>query len=741
MSPCGDRPRLQSLASPAAVGAPPTSADLWAELPHEFQRCVFVVDEEPFSSVIYNYDYITSRTIDCSGLPLAMQRELAWWLYSLFECGELVSPIALTIWRHLIPGINAARNGRGEQTAESFLDLSFDTWMAGARRSYYDRYGKLPGPSFARNYEHILRRVLAALRIRYSTVEWWRQDVWDPKHDRRIPLGKHEALGSSRIDFAVIPQPWLRDAMRWFLAVELERGRYRWSSIMGFRTHLRHFSRFLAGEGIDTPSLCTEPSELRGVALRYLAFIRQARSPRAHTPLSPRTIGGLQATVAQLYAFMLDHKQEAAALLGEPGWLELSDAYGRLWRDSELRHVRRREKPADHIEPAPLSEIVEHLDILGMPTTQTKPVLIDGERTEVAGIGDPQAMRAYLLAVLTGRRINEILMMDFDPIESVPGIAGEPAVDEDAMVARLRYQQTKIEGAQSTILVEQAVVNIVHEQQRWLLEHGMRQLAGISRARSDGGPLAPGAKPAYLFLMMQRNRLGLRPYSRTTLGMRLTSLSRILRIRDSQGHLVDFQRTHRLRHTKATELLNAGVPVHVVQRYLGHRSPEMTMRYAHTLAKTHEREFLRLTKINRDGRQLDLDPRDIYEMVQLDKRTDRILPNGLCLLPPRQVCNRGNACLTCDQFATDASYLPEHEQQLGKLVDLIEQRQTLFEQRTGQPMSEENVWLEVRRREQRVLDQIITTLTSPELSESAHSVRGAGIAARLPDPANGTPGT
>jgi hypothetical protein len=52
-------------------------------------------------------------------------------------------------------------------------------------------------------------------------------------------------------------------------------------------------------------------------------------------------------------------------------------------------------------------------------------------------------------------------------------------------------------------------------------------------------------------------------------------------------------------------------------------------------------------------------------------------------------------------------------------------------------MSEENVWLEVRRREQRALGRIITTLTNPELSESTRSVRGAGIAARLPDPAGG----
>jgi integrase len=41
-----------------------------------------------------------------------------------------------------------------------------------------------------------------------------------------------------------------------------------------------------------------------------------------------------------------------------------------------------------------------------------------------------------------------------------------------------------------------------------------------------------------------------------------------------------FSQTHRLRHTRATELLNDGVPIHVVQRYLGHKSPEMTMRYA-----------------------------------------------------------------------------------------------------------------------------------------------------------------
>jgi hypothetical protein len=143
--------------------------------------------------------------------------------------------------------------------------------------------------------------------------------------------------------------------------------------------------------------------------------------------------------------------------------------------------------------------------------------------------------------------------------------------------------------------------------------------------------------------------------------------------------------------------------VHVVQRYLGHLSAEMTMRYAHTLRETHE----------------------------LGKRTDRVLPNGLCMLPPRQTCNRGNACLTCDKFTTDASYLPEHEQQLEKLSELIAQRQAAFRARTGEDMTGSNVWLEQRLTEQRALEKIITVLRDPQLAEQPdQAVRGPGTTAR-----------
>jgi hypothetical protein len=47
-----------------------------------------------------------------------------------------------------------------------------------------------------------------------------------------------------------------------------------------------------------------------------------------------------------------------------------------------------------------------------------------------------------------------------------------------------------------------------------------------------------------------------------------------------------------------------------------------------TLASTAEREFLAMVKIGRDGREIGMDRRDMLDLVQLDRRTDRILPNG-----------------------------------------------------------------------------------------------------------------
>ena len=139
--------------------------------------------------------------------------------------------------------------------------------------------------------------------------------------------------------------------------------------------------------------------------------------------------------------------------------------------------------------------------------------------------------------------------------------------------------------------------------------------------------------------MMNRN--GDRPYNAGQFRRLLTELAARAGIRDSGGRVIDLQRTHAFRHTAATSLLNAGVPLHVVQRWLGHLTPAMTMHYAQTLAETAEAEFLRYRKITSDGRDTELNPEDLYDMLQLDPRTDRILPHGYCMLPPGKAATAG----------------------------------------------------------------------------------------------------
>ncbi len=59
---------------------------------------------------------------------------------------------------------------------------------------------------------------------------------------------------------------------------------------------------------------------------------------------------------------------------------------------------------------------------------------------------------------------------------------------------------------------------------------------------------------------------------------------------------------HTLRHTFATEFLNAGMRLECLQVILGHRSIEETLRYAQLTDKTREKEYFRaMSKIERRG--------------------------------------------------------------------------------------------------------------------------------------------
>ncbi|YCN58167.1 tyrosine-type recombinase/integrase [Rhodococcus erythropolis] len=134
----------------------------------------------------------------------------------------------------------------------------------------------------------------------------------------------------------------------------------------------------------------------------------------------------------------------------------------------------------------------------------------------------------------------------------------------------MRYQQTKVESKVTpTIPVDEEIVTIIRAQQK----HAREIMAHFGNR---------DVTPKYFFLCATRNRLGDKPYPMPTMHLRFSRLTSLLNISDSVGRQVAVSKTHRLRHTAATNLINAGVPLHVVMRYFGHVSPDMSLHYAVT---------------------------------------------------------------------------------------------------------------------------------------------------------------
>jgi integrase len=685
---------------------------LWSAMPEPMRLTRFAESSVPIEyAAAFCQDGTWRAGVDLSQTPQPMRRELAWSVFRIIEMGGRIPTPTLSM---LVRRLGEVAADRGRAPA-SLLDLSVADWCRHIQQTVHRRTGRLPAPATMRTVGGLLARMVRLLLIALDTGPWWDRDRWDPVGDPRIPLREHEPMGRYAVRFDTISTGWLRRAAQWHCKIGLETASLTWSSVHRRVSAIKQFDEFLHGRDVAGPWLADHPAGVRALMLDYLGHLRgrHIRPGRrgAGQRLSQASIQRQASEIEQFYVAMADNNQAAAAALGEPGWLQLGPQHAGFYRRGELPGKQQPHLGRQVIDAEALSRIMAGLELLGTPIEQ-------------GGFGDEQAMRISLLVALLGRRVSEICLLDPDPLEPllpaapvVPG--GEDAGERSqAPAAKLRYQQTKIDGAPNTILVHAEVVAIIGEQQRWaaryFAEHG-----------------AAGARPKYLFLAPVMNRNGDRPYSANSLREALSKLAARLDVRDGTGTLVDFNRTHRFRHTVATNLLNGGVPLHVLQRYLGHLTPTMSMVYAETLQSTAEAEFLRYRKITADARDLDIDPRDLYDLLELDRRTDRILPNGWCLLPPRQVCAKGNACLTCDKFATDASFLPELRAQQDRTEKLITERHTAFRARTGREMSEDNVWLVGRRQEHDALGRVILTLERTRLADgTTQAIRGAGVQAR-----------
>jgi site-specific recombinase XerD len=117
---------------------------------------------------------------------------------------------------------------------------------------------------------------------------------------------------------------------------------------------------------------------------------------------------------------------------------------------------------------------------------------------------------------------------------------------------------------------------------------------------------------------------------------------------------------HRFRHTLATQSINLGMSLDAIAALLGHRSLDMTRRYARIANHTVAAEYARVTaqvEALYTGENLTPDSEG-PAMRLLRAEHHRLLANGYCQRPAVLDCRYESICETCVHFATSIEFHP-----------------------------------------------------------------------------------
>ena len=665
---------------------------LWADLPPLWRGPVIGPGIEDWEMLTENGD----RRIDLSGLPDPFGAELAWMAHWQALDGTRSSVLAINQLANIL------RRAIAENHPFPASIRALDWQSASALQGWFyaRRWGRLPNPGSRSRLRIVFRFARLALIARCQDGPWWALDDWHPRCDPRIPLSEREPLANYGCSPGLITQPWLREAVKWQLGTALESGTLRWTTISQSRLKsLRRFDNWLTS-CFDDPSDVL--ADLARAPEHAAAFGRWTTDPsnrmtreadRRHytKPAGARAVNDDLRAIAELFSFIAANPVEARRLFGPSPWQQVTDTHAATWFRQVSRIPRQPTLTDRHyVDDHALEQIPAALPLLGLARDQQMPIIRgDGRQVSAAGLDDPQAMRMILLQILTGRRSSEIRTCAFDCLSP----ASETNIDlaDGERLARFQYAQSKIDIAPDTILVDREVTAVITEQQQWIRDQ------------------FPGSTPRFLFIQRTGNRRGDKAYPSGTYNWMLREFSSIVAITDSAGRFLQLSHTHRFRHTKLTRLAELGLPIHVLQRYAGHATPTMSMHYIAHREQHAEQAFLATAKLKADGTRV-MFSRDDHDSLHLFDRADRILPNGWCLLPPLQTCDKGNACLTCSVFVTDQSHNQALARQLQDTEELINRTNVAFEERHGMPMPADNVWLSQRRAEHEALTRLMATI-------------------------------
>lgn len=482
------------------------NATLLEELPLQCRGAYFTRANMPahwLEAILENQESYRRReksvALDFRELPSSIVAEFAWSIERQAQLGMRVSAQYTT---KLARQIALVLTDPHHACISSLLDLPRDEWLREISRIRIETGSSLAAHQ-VRELATVLGRILDLLVHAYHRGEWWHPDVWNPLLDTRIPLREHEPLRHSVVNFSHLTTPWLRAAAKWWLSRQLERQVYTWSTIHTRQKNLVWFQNYLELNGHDGPCIVDDQTHLGPWVQGFRRWV--ARQKARTGPAKGSTISAVQRRAAmtapeQLYRFLFEEQHAAAHSLDEPRWLRLQPQHAVLFRFGDKPSGPKTPPPDAVLSDAVISRIAEHSDLLGRAKVE-------------GGFGDDQLVRILGLLIQTGRRVREITALSYDPLLAVP------FPDLNGHAARLRYQQTKIITDDSTILVDQEIVDLIRKQQDYALAFMSRQGK-------------PDLKPKYLFLARNQNRNGDRPYPMSLLHIRLRQFSDRIDLRD-----------------------------------------------------------------------------------------------------------------------------------------------------------------------------------------------------------------
>jgi integrase len=261
----------------------------------------------------------------------------------------------------------------------------------------------------------------------------------------------------------------------------------------------------------------------------------------------------------------------------------------------------------------------------------------------IARLPNPSSRHAVTLLIRTGLRTIDATRLPFDPV--VMDAAGAPV---------LLYYNHKLKR-EAALPIDGTVLDAIRAQQPL-----------VKQRYPYGCPwLFPAGKPVG----------SPEPMPGATLRHQIQRWLAEGEVRDVHGQHVKVT-AHQFRHTLATRMINAEVPIVAISRLLDHSSIAMTEVYARLSDEALKREFEKYQqRVNIKGEVIPIDPDGLVSeaawMKERIARAKQTLPNGYCGLPLQQSCPHPNACLTCDHFLTTEQFLPVHREQLAETERLI----------------------------------------------------------------------